>query len=773
MKFGKYLELSAVPEWKDHYLNYHRLKDMIKALSQVESKEADIEEGSSGFGERVTSLSMVPNPKPAGKFEGKDITEADFFNFLEAELKKIDEFTEGYVQEVKKKADTLEQEVEALLNDKSATEEKKKELKEELTKRAQVIGDEFLKIEKFANLNFLATHKILKKHDKNLPIPCRRFYITRLHDQRWAKHDYSKIFVQLSKIHSTLRGDVSAAKRDDAGQEFIRTTTKYWVRTENISKVKHIILQHLPVFQHNLDELNGDSQLTNSVYFDNEQLELYHARLDKSPGAIAIRLRWYATQEPKTVFVERKTHRDSWTGEASVKERFIIKEEQVMPFLQGKYTAEDKIAELRKKGTSEEEINYVRNLFNEIYQQIDSKQLRPTMRTQYMRVAYQIPFDATVRISLDTNLSMMSENPKIGQDCITAGRWYRDPKIVVPNTEITRFPHAVLEVKLSLKEGEATPQWVKDLIESGLCTQVHKFSKYLHGCATLLYDQVQALPYWCDDASIRPSMLRSQLTAIKEENKKKKSKKQSGAGVGEDSDDEEEHGHSHANGSGHHAHDSRSEEAYLLAASEKRFRNGPKTIQLMERKPSLGASPTYGTAPEQENHPQDTYSDQDRAYAYFAAMNAPWYKRWYYSLTGYVPIANESELKPRKVPMKVEPKVFFANERTFITYLQMSVTIGAIAAGLLGAASSSNTPVTGGKVTVVASENTAGGARVVGMMLLPIAILFCIYATITFLWRARQIRNKVDSGFHDVVGPTILGILFIVALTAVFLVHLF
>jgi len=771
MKFGKYLELSGVIEWKDKYLDYQRLKDMIKALSIVESKEADIEEGSSGFGERVTSLSMVPNPKPTSKFEGKDITEADFFNLLEAELKKVDEFTESNVQEIKKRAERLEGEVETYLqNQSSMSDDKKAALKEELTKRAQTIGDEFLKIEKFANLNFLATHKILKKHDKNLPIPCRRFYITRLHDQRWAKHDYSKIFVQLSKIHSTLRGDVSAAKRDDAGQEFIRTTTKYWVRTENISKVKHILLQHLPVFQHNLDELNGDSQLTNSVYFDNEQLELYHARLEKSPGAIAIRLRWYATQEPKTVFVERKTHRDSWTGEASVKERFIIKEEQVIPFLQGKYTADHKIAELKKKGTSEEELTYVRNLFNEIYSQIDSKQLRPTMRTQYMRVAYQIPFDATVRVSLDTNLSMMCENPKFGPDCVSSGRFYRDPKIVVPNTEITRFPHAVLEVKLSLKEGEATPQWVKDLIESGLCTQVHKFSKYLHGCATLLYDQVQALPYWCDDASIRPSILRSQLAAIKDEDKKKKkSKKGSDSKEAEDSDDDDGHGHSHTNGG--HSHDSRSEEAYLLAAADKRFKNGSKTVQLMERKSSVGSP--YGTSGENDNPVHNADIDHDRAYAYYAVMNAPWYKRWYYSLTGYIPVPNETGYKPRKVPMKVEPKVYFANERTFITYLQMAVTIGAIASGLLGAASSGSTAPAGGKLTLTTTSNTSNGAKIVGMLLLPIAILFCIYATITFLWRARQIREKIDSGFHDVVGPTILGILFIVALTAVFLVHLF
>ena len=69
----------------------------------------------------------------------------------------------------------------------------------------------------------------------------------------------------------------------------------------------------------------SDAQLTNSVYLDNDQLELYHGRLDKKQGAIALRLRWYATGEPNgLVFVERKTHRDKWTGETSAKERFIV-----------------------------------------------------------------------------------------------------------------------------------------------------------------------------------------------------------------------------------------------------------------------------------------------------------------------------------------------------------------------------------------------------------------------------------------------------------------
>jgi SPX domain protein involved in polyphosphate accumulation len=74
----------------------------------------------------------------------------------------------------------------------------------------------------------------------------------------------------------------------------------------------------------NTRDICSDSQFTNSVYLDNDQLELYHGRLDKTPGAIALRLRWYGSEDPDTVFVERKTHSEKWAGEMSVKERFMV-----------------------------------------------------------------------------------------------------------------------------------------------------------------------------------------------------------------------------------------------------------------------------------------------------------------------------------------------------------------------------------------------------------------------------------------------------------------
>ena len=240
-------------------------------------------------------------------------TEEAFLKMIEAELSKVEKFTLEKVTEVRQKI------VEAENTVGTGDDEKVKE-------QADSIAGDCLRLEKYVNINFMGFHKILKKHDKYLPNnPCKVFYVSRMHGQAWVRGDYSDLVVRLSHIYSNIREDHVASENKDASQSFLRSTTKYWVKTEDVSRVKYFILRHLPVFLQKTSSGESDSQFTNSVYLDNDQLELYHGRLDKSPGAIALRLRWYGVGDPDPVFVERKTHNDKWTGEVSVKERFTVR----------------------------------------------------------------------------------------------------------------------------------------------------------------------------------------------------------------------------------------------------------------------------------------------------------------------------------------------------------------------------------------------------------------------------------------------------------------
>jgi SPX domain protein involved in polyphosphate accumulation len=64
-------------------------------------------------------------------------------------------------------------------------------------------------------------------------------------------------------------------------QDFCRKTSKYWVKMEDVAAVKYLVMQHLPVFLQKGEKT--DAQLTNSVYIDNKDLELYYGRLNKVP----------------------------------------------------------------------------------------------------------------------------------------------------------------------------------------------------------------------------------------------------------------------------------------------------------------------------------------------------------------------------------------------------------------------------------------------------------------------------------------------------------
>ena len=203
----------------------------------------------------------------------RNFSEEKFFKALDKEMEKVETFTNQMVDELKLRLSKLQSDVSSSKHNGSMPADE-----EEFKSRGDAIGTELLRLEKYVNLNFMGFHKILKKHDKHLPgNPCRAFYIARMQRQSWVTADYSVIVVQLSSIYSDIRGDDIPTNdgSDDKAQSFVRSTTKYWVKMEDVSAVKYAVLQHLPVFLQKTSTGQSDSQLTNSVYLDNASLGKY------------------------------------------------------------------------------------------------------------------------------------------------------------------------------------------------------------------------------------------------------------------------------------------------------------------------------------------------------------------------------------------------------------------------------------------------------------------------------------------------------------------
>ena len=118
-------------------------------------------------------------------------------------------------------------------------------------------------------------------------------------------------------------------------------------------------------------------------------------------------------------------------------------------------------------------------------------------------------------------------------------------------------------------------------------------------------------------------------------------------------------------------------------------------------------------------------------------------------------LMSERKPLPRKVPIKVEPKVFFANERTFLAWLHMSITLASIS------------------VAIVAFAEDSELSQVYGILLLPVAIAFCCYSLWMYIKRANMIRRKDPGPYEDKFGPIALAALLGLSITINFIVKLY
>jgi uncharacterized membrane protein YidH (DUF202 family) len=115
------------------------------------------------------------------------------------------------------------------------------------------------------------------------------------------------------------------------------------------------------------------------------------------------------------------------------------------------------------------------------------------------------------------------------------------------------------------------------------------------------------------------------------------------------------------------------------------------------------------------------------------------------------PLLQTAPGKRIALPTRVEPKVFFANERTFLSWLNFTVILGGLAIGLLNF---------GDKVGKI----SAGLFTLVAMMAM-------VYALFTFHWRAKSIRMRGQGGFDDRLGPTVLTLALFAAVVVNFVLR--
>lgn len=674
MKFGETLKSSLIKDYAYYYIRYDELKYLLKKGLETNN----------------------------GKWN--NTLEEDFVDKLEQDLDKVYNFFrlkhKEILRRVKEVETLVEKTVKASKNvvdpeDMQYFEQDFQDLEEELSDIIADVHD----LNTFTRLNYIGFQKILKKHDKITKFILKPIFQVRLNSKSFFKDNLDGLIVKLSKSYDLVRTKGNPVKGDSSAggkmQNFVRQTTKYWVHPDNITELKLIVLKHLPVLVFNPNkEFEPEDSAISSIYFDDKEMDLYYGRLLKTEGAEAIRIRWYGGMSTDTCFIERKTHREDWTGEKSVKARFPIKESKVNDFLNGSFTAKQLFEKARKDGKkSVQEIDSLERLAQEVQYRVLKDKMRPVMRTFYDRTAFQLPGDARVRISLDTDLTMVREDNFDGQNR-TNGNWRRMdigvdyPFSQLPDSDAERFPYAVLEVKLQTQMGQEPPQWVKEMVSSHLVEAVPKFSKFIHGCSTLLPEMVDLVPFW------QPQMNVDIRKPKHDANYGIIGKDRMIDFVGGELDEEELAG---ASGYGSVSIDESSNRIESSSTSTNEGLLAPLINFYQELV-----------------KPDNSFNKVPDGTVFETQFRAPPGKK----------IA---------VPVRVEPKVYFATERTFLSWVSIALIFGATAQTLMNYGD-------------VVSLLTAGCFYMTAMITI-------VYSTVVYIQRVINIRSKRAARYDDQWGP--------------------
>ena len=204
MKFGQHIKQSMVAEWEEHYMRYGLLKEVIKSLEASHL-------GSPQHRSYLLSMSIPPTTNAAaqpqsGSTIAEDLvatTQEEFFLILEEDMEKVQAFVDLQMVALR---DLLGEARLAVRNVQSGSESKEQD-RHSARAKLDSLGDQVLRLEKYVNLNFTGFQKILKKHDKRLPSPCRAFYLQRLHAMPWLNTGIGDIMAALAELYAELRGD--------------------------------------------------------------------------------------------------------------------------------------------------------------------------------------------------------------------------------------------------------------------------------------------------------------------------------------------------------------------------------------------------------------------------------------------------------------------------------------------------------------------------------------------------------------------------------------
>ncbi|GMM31459.1 vacuolar transporter chaperone [Martiniozyma asiatica (nom. inval.)] len=502
------------------------------------------------------------------------------------------------------------------------------------------------------------------------------------------------------------------------------------------------------------DEFSSDPTIT-YLYFDNRNFELYNNKLlkqlNKTPS---LRINWTGKlKNNPELTIEKKTF-DYDSGESNdiklqLKEKYIndfifgnkknesnesiagaafgnddddddndAEDHHLRSFKSSKpkkqFTLDTFVKRLRKRGFPQQTIDKYTNEFNQLQSFITKEDLQPALRTVFTRTAFQIPGDDRIRITIDSDVLFIREDSfDIQRPIRNPDEWHRkdidsninNPYSLLRKGEFSKFPYSVMEVKIASSifnnPSSKTLAWVNDMINSHLVKEVPNFSKFIQGISSLFLedDNLDILPFWLPELEVdirrnpeqaykdskNKKLLEQKQTEVLKNLKKKIGKtiepsvasKQNDLTVIEEDDDLD------------------------IESSDEEDSYPPSPEQLSLLKAQNTLTPAAIESPGAISLPMKAIAERRQRKTNLGELLMPVFVGSS-KLDGYESEDEEIELPPGVVkptqlirqsgPVKVEAKVWLANERTFVRWLHVTTLLTALTFTIYNSVNSSHFP---------------------------------------------------------------------------------
>ncbi|CBZ50471.1 hypothetical protein NCLIV_009410 [Neospora caninum Liverpool] len=323
------------------------------------------------------------------------LPESRFRNLMQRQVQRLNFFVQSKEREISQRLCHIYSAVGLMREQHGFTPDVAARLEEELDAQSA----EITHLDFFVRRNYKALVDLGHLFDRLLETDTTRWFIFSLIKEKFCNVDLEGLMLRLSLAWSAFRqakAGVTESGKWEAPETFVRNTTKYWLRSDRVVQAQCLILKHLPFLVYGASEEDiaatllgqpqgktgsgdaenavtkqekgkaedlkpniGASQPITSVYVDSNTGYCFENRILRMEGAELIRFRWYGVNDndgDKTVFVERKTHHESWTGLSSTKERFALDQKFVKSYLIGRLPAAEALGvQFRERWWKEKE----------------------------------------------------------------------------------------------------------------------------------------------------------------------------------------------------------------------------------------------------------------------------------------------------------------------------------------------------------------------------------------------------------------------------------